>query len=103
MCIRDRNKAADYLYSKNLVPTFHLFITPTEIIIKYPTKSPEKKRIIELTKKIKNVYKGGFVESPYDEGFNYYSQNNYCYWKINLPENDFLIFSNTICELQKLA
>jgi hypothetical protein len=96
------NKGADYIFTKNLVPIFHLFIRPTEIGIKYPTKNPEEKRILELTAKIEKVYKGKITERPYNTGIDGHSGNNYYLWEINLPENDFLAFSNIICELQKL-
>ncbi len=90
------NKGSDYLFSRNLVPIFDLFIRPTKIKLKYPIKNPKEEKIIELTSKIKNVYKGKLIEIPYD--FEY----GYCLWKINLPENDFIAFSNIICELQKI-
>ena len=96
------NKGGEYLYTKNLVPIFHLFIKPTEIGIKYPTKNPEKPKIIELRKKIENVYKGKFSERSYNTGIDGESGNNYYIWEINLAENKFIDFSNIICELQKI-
>lgn len=96
------NKASNYIYTKDLVPIFHLFITTTEIGIKFPTKNPEEKTVIEMTSKITEIYKGKIIEKPYNTGTDGRSGNNYHLWEINLPENDFLAFSNTICELQKL-
>ncbi|WP_417873746.1 hypothetical protein [Xanthomarina gelatinilytica] len=96
------NKGSDYIYTKNLVPIFHLFIEPTKIGIKYPEKNPNEEILIELRKKIKRVYKEKTFERSYSTGIDRVSGNTYYLWEINLLENDFLTFSNIICDLQKI-
>jgi hypothetical protein len=96
------NKGADYLYTKNLVPIFHLFITPTEIGVKYPIKNPDEQIVLELSKKIRKVFKGKTSERSYNTGMDGDSGNTYYLWEIKITENNFLDFSNIICDLQKI-
>ena len=88
------NKASDYLYSKNLVPIFHLFIDLTSIIIKYPRKDHTKSLITELENKIKSIVK--YEIEP--DG----KTNDYFYWKINIKNNNFLKSAEIITTLQKI-
>jgi len=92
------NKAADYIYTKDLIPIFHLFIEPTRIGIKYPVKNPDKQLVYELDEKIKNIYKGEIKARNY----NTTEETKYYLWDIFLPENDFVTFSNVICDFQKI-
>ena len=96
------NKGADYIYTKNLVPMFHLFIKPTEIGIKYPVKNPEEKKVFELSAIIERTLKKKVSMRSYNTGWKGESGNTYYLWEIILPENDFLAFSNIICDLQKI-
>lgn len=92
------NKASDYIFSKNIIPIFHLFIEPTRIGMKYPVKNPDEHLVLELEKKIKDVYKGEIKLRNYNTTEN----TKYYLWEMFLPENDFLVFSNIICDLQKI-
>jgi hypothetical protein len=92
------NKGATYLYTKNLIPIFHLFIEPAKIKIKYPGKNPKQKLITELEQKITNIYRGEIKAHSY----NTTKETKYYLWEISLPENDFVAFSNIICDFQKI-
>ncbi|WP_452220322.1 hypothetical protein [Lacinutrix salivirga] len=96
------NNGGNYLFTSNLVPIFHLFITTSEIKLKYPRRNPEKHKVVELTTKIKQVYKGKITEIPPKIDLDRNTRYDYYLWEINLPICDFITFSNIICDLQKI-
>ena len=92
------NKTSSYLYTKNLVPIFDLFIELNGFTIKYPRKGFDKKLIIELEDKIKSVIKLPIIAKE----FNFEKDNDYYYWDLEIENNNFIKSCEVITELKKI-
>lgn len=81
---------ATYLFSRNLVPVFDVFIMPSEITLKFPVKNPSADKIQELTQKIKTLIKNDVTtKEPRDD-------YDYCTWDISTLNHSTTDFVNVI-------
>ncbi|OBY65983.1 phospholipase D-like domain-containing protein [Polaribacter vadi] len=92
-------KASDYLFSKNLVPVFHLFIKLDSITIKYPRKNFNKVLINELEENIIELYK---INPVLRHDFDFENEENYFYWDVKINENNLSKTSDLILGLSHL-
>ncbi len=90
------NSTETYLFSKDLIPIFHVFIMPNEISLKFPAKNPSQDKIIELTNKLKSLIKNEIRTKEQSEEY------NYCTWDINTMGNSTTDFVNIISHLRHI-
>lgn len=92
----NHTSTGNYLFSRNLIPIFEIFIKPSEITLKYPIKNPNADKIVELTNKICSTTKKDIkAEEPHE---NY----DYCLWDINISNQTTTDLVNIISDLRQL-
>jgi hypothetical protein len=103
MNISDRFKesritaAQTYLFSKDLVPVFDIFITPIEVTLKFPGKKPSTDKVQELTGKLRQTIKSDFKVNEPSEKY------SYCTWDISLKDQPSLEIMNLIFNLRSIS
>lgn len=92
----NHSSTGNYLFSRNLIPIFDIFIKPSEITLKYPIKKPDADTIRDLTSKIHSTIKKEIkTEEPHD---NY----DYCTWDISISNHSTTDLVNIISDLGQL-
>jgi len=87
--------AKSYLFSKNIVPIFDLFIFENEISLKLHVKNPDSSLINTYSQKLESLKNHTVIINPPTENYQWYC------WKIGLKENSDLELINLIEEIRK--
>lgn len=92
----NHTQTGNYLFSRNLIPVFDIFIMPSEITLKYPTKKPDADKIKELTSKISSTVKKDIKTKEPHENY------DYCTWDISISNHSTTDLVNIITDLRQL-
>jgi hypothetical protein len=90
------NSRQTYLFSEDLIPTFHTIIRPGELKLKLPSRHATPQMSEELTRKIKNLIDHELIIGIPSDNYNYFT------WEIPLNNHDSATYVNLITDLRRL-